>query len=832
MSIDPVILKLEADLRDYRRDLAGAQSLTDQKLDAIERRGEAMGQNIRKGFNVAAGSALAFAASLASAQIARTLIGIADEAKKLDAQLKLSTAGFGSFAQAQTDVRRIAEATRSGLSETASLYGNFARGAAEMGKTQEDAARATETFSKTLKISGADANQAASATLQFGQALASGALRGDELNSILEASPRLARLLAESMGTSIGQIKKLGEEGQLTSDKLMRALTDQKFTAGIDEEFGKLPVTFEQAMQRLDDAAMITFGAFDRGGEFSNALANFVLGGADGFGELEARAETLGITIRSTFEGLSNVFEPMLNGARALFGMIGGEAMTLADRIRPLFAEIDAIRNVFIDLNNKVATFDNKWLGQNTPIQERSNLAGAFDAGNNQTMARLGMQRIARGDPWADVPGMRPTRAPVAPRAVTRSSGGGGGRARSSGGGGRAAPAKMSMEDFAIELERMAADLARNAADLSGNINGRADAEKRRINADLAAERQRNGQNQKLTDEQRAQFNAIAEQTATARRALVDQKASEDLARKERDDREKQERLRSDALRDELDTLAAEADAADTLRERAQIERQILALQQEEERARLEAAIALEEVADAATARSNMKRRQGAETVSLERGQEGPGAQYMRSLIKDADELNDAYENVATSGLDALNNGLVDAIMGAKSLGDVFKGVANQIVADLLRIAIQQAVIKPLAGALFGGLGGGGGGGDGAAKLVGKIFAGIGGRASGGPVLGGQMYRVNEAGSPGNVEAFVPQGSGEIIPLGRMNAAPVMGQQGGGTATVRLELTGDIDARIQSVSAGVAVEVVKASAPGLIDASARETMARAGRPRI
>ena len=74
---------------------------------------------------------------------------------------------------------------------------------------------------------------------------------------------------------------------------------------------------------------------------------------------------------------------------------------------------------------------------------------------------------------------------------------------------------------------------------------------------------------------------------------------------------------------------------------------------------------------------------------------------------------------------------------------------------------------------------------------------------------------------------------GKIIPLGQMNSM-VGGpqQQGGGIATVRLELSGDIDARIQQVSGPVAVQVVRASAPSIINASARETMARARRPKI
>src|SRR3546814_2482779 len=79
--------------------------------------------------------------------------------------------------------------------------------------------------------------------------------------------------------------------------------------------FKQMPVNFDQAMTQVHNAAIVTFGAFDQGGEFSTMLANFVSGGADGFKGLERSAEDLGINIRSAFSGLSDAFEPMLEGA-------------------------------------------------------------------------------------------------------------------------------------------------------------------------------------------------------------------------------------------------------------------------------------------------------------------------------------------------------------------------------------------------------------------------------------------------------------------------------------------------------------------------------------
>lgn len=202
--------------------------------------------NIRSSLgSLAAGAGLA---GLAGA--AHTFIGLAEESKQMRAQLTLATSEFGTFAQGQADVERIAGNTRIGLSASTALYGTLVRAAQPLGRTQRDAAVATETFAKALKIGGATAEAASSATLQFSQALASGVLRGDEFNSIAEASPRILKLLADALGVPQGQLRALAAEGKLTSDKLYDALTNTKVTAGLEAEFRQLPVTTQEATPR------------------------------------------------------------------------------------------------------------------------------------------------------------------------------------------------------------------------------------------------------------------------------------------------------------------------------------------------------------------------------------------------------------------------------------------------------------------------------------------------------------------------------------------------------------------------------------------------------
>lgn len=290
--------------------------------------------------------------------LAHKFLEITDSFKKMDAQIRLSIPSTQSFAQAQDDVRRIAFATRTGLEATTELYAKVARSSQDLGKSTAEAAIFTETFTKTLKIGGASVAEADAVTRQFGQALASGVLRGDEFNSVMEGSPRLARLLADSLGVPIGALRQMAADGKLTADKLYSALTDRRFTAKIDEEFKQMPVTFAEATQRLKDQAGIVFSAFDRGGEFSQAITNFMLGGVDDMNTLEKRAENLGIEIRSAFAGLGDVFQPFVDGAHEAFANVGIDFANFSGdgrkQISDLLGVLDGIRNIPHNINRSI----------------------------------------------------------------------------------------------------------------------------------------------------------------------------------------------------------------------------------------------------------------------------------------------------------------------------------------------------------------------------------------------------------------------------------------------------------------------------------------------
>ena len=120
-----------------------------------------------------------------------------------------------------------------------------------MGVSQESVLRVTERFQKALAVSGADANTASGAIRQLGQAMASGQVRGDEFNSIVEALGPALNIMAEQTGVNVGELRKLAQSGQLTAKRFYEML---EASTAIDEAFGKTEQTVAQAQMALDQA--------------------------------------------------------------------------------------------------------------------------------------------------------------------------------------------------------------------------------------------------------------------------------------------------------------------------------------------------------------------------------------------------------------------------------------------------------------------------------------------------------------------------------------------------------------------------------------------------
>jgi len=180
-------------------------------------------------------------------------INIAEDFRLLSVRAEVAAGSIGAGARAMRELEKISTRTQTGLAENVSVFTRLNQSILQLGGTQQDTLRVNELLGKAIRVSGASATEARSALLQFGQALGSGKLAGDELRSLMENAPYLMQRLAEGLAVPIGALKQLGEDGKLTSDVVVDALS--KAAEKIEADFQKLPRTFSGAMTALSDSA-------------------------------------------------------------------------------------------------------------------------------------------------------------------------------------------------------------------------------------------------------------------------------------------------------------------------------------------------------------------------------------------------------------------------------------------------------------------------------------------------------------------------------------------------------------------------------------------------
>lgn len=199
------------------------------------------------------------------------LIQVADAWNMMSARLSLATAGQREYVTAQRELFAVAQRIGVPIQETATLYGKLQQAVRQLGGEQRQAIELTESISQALRISGASASESQSALLQFGQALSAGVLRGEEFNSVVENSPRLAKALADGLDVPIGRLRKLAEEGRLTADVVIDALMSQKDV--LAAEYTQLPQTVSAAFTRLTNAFGQWISRVDESTGFTKKLA-------------------------------------------------------------------------------------------------------------------------------------------------------------------------------------------------------------------------------------------------------------------------------------------------------------------------------------------------------------------------------------------------------------------------------------------------------------------------------------------------------------------------------------------------------------------------------
>ncbi|QXO52826.1 phage tail tape measure protein [Morganella morganii] len=241
--------------------------------------------------------------AMAGAFATQKLIGYADAWSQLSGRLKLASVSAEDFSRAQQELMSLSQRTGTSLAANTNLYARIAQSMRDAGYASGDVAKVTETIATSLILSGASAAEASSVTTQLSQALASGVLRGEEFNSVMENGGRLARLLASGMGTTIGGLREMAQSGQLTTDKIVPILTN---TAQLRKEFEQLPQTVSMASQKVENAFMAWVGGANEASGATSSLTGALNGIAGNIDSIATVAGALvGVGLARYFGGLT-----------------------------------------------------------------------------------------------------------------------------------------------------------------------------------------------------------------------------------------------------------------------------------------------------------------------------------------------------------------------------------------------------------------------------------------------------------------------------------------------------------------------------------------------
>lgn len=278
-----LVLQMSANLRGFENEMRRMRTVTDRRLKEVEDRARQADRNLDRIMG-GAGRRLTdsfrdglrgLAPTLAAAFSAQQVIAYADGWNRASNQLASVGVESGRLTARQNELADAANRTYTGFDATVGLYSRLTRATERLGYEHERVLRLTELVNMSFQASGASGTEAAAGVLQLSQALSSGLLQGDELRSLRENAPLLAQAIADAMGVSIGELKKLGAEGRITAQVVSEAI----LAAGdsIEARFQSMTPTVQQSLTVLNTEIGRFISTTDEGLSATDRMAQAII---------------------------------------------------------------------------------------------------------------------------------------------------------------------------------------------------------------------------------------------------------------------------------------------------------------------------------------------------------------------------------------------------------------------------------------------------------------------------------------------------------------------------------------------------------------------------
>lgn len=325
-------------------------------VSRLEKGSKSLSASIDRSFSAIRGRMASVFAVGAIGIYANSVRKIADEYTNLEARLKLATSSEGELKTVEAALYAAAQQTGTAYSDNANSFAKLALSLKNYGAASSEILTINELVNKSLIVSGSSSAEASSFMLQFGQAMGSGVLQGDEFRGMMESNSYFAQQLAKALNTDIAGLRRMSKEGKLTTDVLRAAFP--KMGQEINDAFAKIPATTARAMTALDNA-------YKRIISESNKASN-------GTGTIAAEILKLAQTIDTNRAGIISFFSAMIAGATKVVSAVANIGQSFAGWA----AVSDGDLSVF-----KFATMNaeelNGWLKKNVAEVERQKTAEA-----------------------------------------------------------------------------------------------------------------------------------------------------------------------------------------------------------------------------------------------------------------------------------------------------------------------------------------------------------------------------------------------------------------------------------------------------------------------
>lgn len=312
--IDRVTRAAEEQIRRLRAELNG--------LDDTQDRVNQGSNNLGGGVNKLRGAFGSLQGLLAAAGLGigvAEIIAVSDAFVNLEAKIKLATGEGANFVNGFNGVKQIAADTFSSVENTGELFARITQASEALGLAQQDVLGITQTINQAIQLSGGSAASADAAITQLIQGLQSGVIRGDEFNSIMEQSPRLAQAMADGLGVTRGELRSMAMDGKLTSEVVINAVRSQG--EAIASEFTTLPQTVGNAVQTMKNSLFVFIGGMNESVNQSGRLAEAINYISSAFDNIDP----------TTMATIEKTFDSILDTAGVLFTTIKDLYTALSD---------------------------------------------------------------------------------------------------------------------------------------------------------------------------------------------------------------------------------------------------------------------------------------------------------------------------------------------------------------------------------------------------------------------------------------------------------------------------------------------------------------------